>query len=77
MERKDNVKSRKLEEVKNIIIERNIDILDLCETGWQGNSNFNNDDFRVVTCGGDSQEHRDVAIIMKKNGKIMLLTRYM
>jgi len=49
-----------LEEVKNIMFEKNIDILGLCETWWQGNGDFNTVEFRVLKSGGDSQGQRGV-----------------
>lgn len=60
------LRTGKLDEVKNIMIKKNIDILGLCETRWQGNSDFNSDDFRIITSGGDVQGQRSVAIVMKK-----------
>lgn len=60
------LKTGKLEEVKHIMKERNIDILSLYETRWQGNNNFNSDEFRVITSGSDTQEYRVVTRILKK-----------
>lgn len=42
-----------LEEVKNIMTQRNIEILGLCESRWQGNNDFNCDEFRVITRGNE------------------------
>jgi len=60
------LRAGKLEEVKNIMIEKNIDILGLCETRWQGSNDFNSDEFRIITSGGDVQGQRGVALVMKK-----------
>jgi len=43
-----------LDEVKNMT-EKNIEILGLCETRWQGNNNFNSDKYRVITSGNKIQ----------------------
>lgn len=55
MDRKNDAKSRKVRRSKNITIERDIDILSLCETRWLGNYGFCSDEFTVKTSGGDSQ----------------------
>jgi len=47
------LRARSLKEVKNIMTERNIEILGLCETRWQGNNDFNSDEFRVITGGNE------------------------
>lgn len=50
----------------NIMTERNIEIFGLCETRWQGNNDFNSDEFRVIASGNEIQGHRSVAIILRK-----------
>lgn len=60
------LKAGKLEEVKNITIERNIGILGLCEIRWQSNSDFSSDKFRVKTRVIYSQGHKSVIILIKK-----------
>lgn len=66
MKHKNNVESREVRRSKKITIERNFDILGLCEARWQSNSDFNSNKFRVITNSSDSQEHKSVAIIIKK-----------
>ena len=46
-------KDGKLENVKREMRRMKLDILGLCETRWQGNEDYFNEDIRIISAAGD------------------------
>ena len=65
-----NVRSMKLEVVKQEMARVNVDILGVSELKWTVMGEFNSDDHYIYYCGQESLRRNEVAIIVNKNVQV-------
>ena len=62
----------KLEVINQEMARVNVDILGISELKWTGMGEFNSDDHYIYYCGQESLRRNGVAIMVKRNRRIII-----